>query len=526
MLVTGQGHTINEVFAVAVANERVELDAGQLKKVRATYERVQEWGQQSYPIYGVNTGFGELINFIVPPRYKSDLQRHLLLSHAAGGGPVFAPDVVRAMMLARINCHMKGHSGVSPRAVEMIAELLNLGLTPRIPEQGSLGASGDLATMSHLALPLIGYGHLRKGDGEFRPAADVLAEVGMEPLELGYKEALSLINGTSGMTGAAALALVKAYRLARLSLVASADVVQALHGSTRPFAHEGHELKNHRGQILVAEVMRELLAGSERTREHADIMKAISERVGGDDVADSGIHLQSAYSLRCIPQVIGPVIETLDFCKRIVEEELNSCNDNPLFFDRPENSFHGANFHGQYVAMACDYLNIALAEIGVLVERQLNRLVDPHLNGHLSPFLASGEPGLFSGYEGGQYLATSIASENLDLAAPASIKSLPSNGQNQDIVSMGLIAARKSLRLADNIENIMAVMLGACHQAAHLKDVGEYSPLTRRFHQMLAELVPVYRDDSPLCDIIATVREFLGSGRVTAYLDEHVVLAR
>jgi histidine ammonia-lyase len=273
-------------------------------------------------------------------------------------------------------------------------------------------------------------------------------------------------------------------------------------------------------------VIRKLLAGSTRTREHADIMKAISERSAGDQVTDSGIHLQNAYSLRCIPQVIGPVLETLDFCKRIVEEELNSCNDNPIFFDRPENSFHGANFHGQYVAMACDYLNIALAEIGVLVERQLNRLVDPHLNGHLPPFLASGEPGLFSGYEGGQYLATSIASENLDLAAPASIKSIPSNGQNQDIVSMGLIAARRSLRLTENVENIMAVMLGACFQAAHLKDAGEYSAATRKFHQLLAELVPVYRDDSPLSDVIAAVRGLLGSEQVTAYLDEHVDLAR
>ncbi len=523
MIVSGENHTVFQVYDVAVNREPVELDPRRLKEVEKTFAKVQVWGTDSYPIYGVNTGFGHLINFIVPPKYKSELQRNLLLSHAAGGGKTFPDEVVRAMMVTRMNCHMKAHSGVSPKAVGMMAEMLNRGLHPVVPEQGSLGASGDLATLSHLALPLIGCGLLR-ANGEARPAAEVLAENGMEPLELGYKEALALINGTSGMTGAAALALVRAGKLLQLALVATADIVQALHGSTRPFDHRGHALKNHRGQIHIAGVLRRLLSGSERTREHADIMEAIRRNVSQEDVSDAGIFLQNAYSMRCIPQVLGPVLETFDFCRRIVEEELNSCNDNPLFFDRPEESFHGGNFHGQYVAMACDYLNIAITEIGVLLERQLNRLVDPHLNAHLPPFLAKGEAGLFSGYEGGQYLATSIASENLDLAAPSSIKSIPSNGSNQDIVSMGLIAARKSLRLTEHIETMLAVTFGACIQATHLNDGGEYSPSIQAFHRILRQAAPLYRDDLPLAEVIEAVRVLLRSEEVDLYLAEHVDL--
>jgi len=523
MIFSGENHTVSEVYDVAVNLEPVELDARKIKEVEDTFVRVQAWGTESFPIYGVNTGFGHLINFIVPPRYKSELQRNLLLSHLVGSGALFPDEVVRAMMVARLNCHLKAHSGVSPQAVHMMAEFLNRRLHPVVPEQGSLGASGDLATLAHLALPLIGHGAFRV-DGEIRPAAQVLAEHGMVPLELGYKEALALINGTSGMTGAAALALVRAAKLVQLALVATADIVQALHGSTRPFDHRGHALKNHRGQILVAGILRHLLSGSGRTREHADIMDAIRRKASEHDVSDAGIFLQNAYSMRCIPQVLGPVVETLDFCRRIVEEELNSCNDNPLFFGRPEDSFHGGNFHGQYVAMACDYMNIAITEIGVLLERQLNRLVDPHLNAHLPPFLAHGEAGLFSGYEGGQYLATSIASENLDLAAPASIKSIPSNGSNQDIVSMGLIAARKSLRLTEHVETMLAVTFGACIQATHLNDAGDYSPSVRKFHHLLRQAAPLYRDDEPLAEVIGRIRTLLRSPAVDDYLDEQVDL--
>ena len=522
MIVRGHSLSVSDVVSVARDRETVHLHPPSLSQVRCTSELVQRWGEEKQPIYGVNTGFGELVHIIIPPECKSALQRNLLLSHAAGFGPYFSDEASRAIMVVRLNCLMKGHSGVSPEAVELISEFLNRGIHPIIPEQGSLGASGDLAPLSHMALPLIGEGEVRV-DGEIRPSSAVLAEFGLTPLSLGFKEALSLVNGTSAMTGVACLALTKAFDLLCTAVVASAAVVQCLEGSSRAFEDSGHALKNHAGQIEIARALRQLLTGTSLTREHTEIMKAIQARVAASEsVVNSDVYIQNAYSLRCIPQILGPVLDTLQFCEGIILEEVNSANDNPLFFDGAEATFHGGNFHGQYVAMACDYLNVAVAEIGVLAERQLNRLVDPHLNGRLPEFLAMGSPGLFCGYEGGQYLATSIVSENFDLAAPSSIKSIPSNGSNQDVVSMGLISARKSISLCENVSTILAVLIAACQQAQYLLGPERFSPTVRDLHQALAAEVPPYRDDVPVRRHIVKVREHLASKSFRSWLQMSV----
>nr|B8ZV93.1 RecName: Full=Tyrosine 2,3-aminomutase; Short=MfTAM; AltName: Full=Tyrosine ammonia-lyase [Myxococcus fulvus]CAR79033.1 tyrosine 2,3-aminomutase [Myxococcus fulvus Mx f65] len=498
-----------DIYAVAVGRVGVELDAAQLERVRATHLRVQGWGMEKYPMYGVNTGFGELINVIIPPQFKSDLQHNLLRSHAAGGGEPFPDEVVRAIMTVRINCLMKGYSGISPEALQLLATMLNRGIHPVIPMQGSLGASGDLAPLSHMALPLIGDGHVRK-NGVTRPTMEVFQEEGLTPLKLGFKEGLALVNGTSAMTGAASLALYRARHLLRLSLLASADIVQAMNASTRPFSHTGNALKNHPGQVVIARLMRDLTQGTGLMRDHQDIMRAISERTShSNDVEETEIYLQNAYSLRCMPQVLGVVLETLQMCQRFIEEEANSVNDNPVILDTPAETYHGANFHGQYVAMACDYLSIAVAEMGVLAERQLNRLLDPHINKPLPGFLAHAKTGLFCGFEGGQYLATSIASENLDLAAPSSIKSIPSNGQNQDIVSMGLIAARKTLALCENVGTILSVLMAALNQASHFTEAAKYSAPIRSIHEKLGKVAPRYEDERPMSTVIAQVRGVL-----------------
>ena len=524
MKLTGSQLLVRDVHEVSVRGIVVDLDPDQLARVAACYDRTQHWGEARHPTYGVNTGFGELVPVTIPRQHKRDLQEHLLRSHAAGSGEPFADDVVRAIMLARLNCLMKGYSGVSVATVTLLREFLNRGLHPVIPQQGSLGASGDLAPLSHMALPLIGEGWLRK-EGRVRPSHEVLVEEGLPSLTLGFKEGLALINGTSAMTGAASIAIARAIRLVKLAVFATADFVQCLQGSTAPFAEHGHVLKNHGGQMVVAHELRRLLAGSGLTRDHVELMRLITERVGdSDDIVDTGIYLQNAYTLRAVPQILGPIVETLEFARRIVEEELNSSNDNPLMFDVPERTFHGANFHGQYVAMACDYLNIALAEIGVLAERQLDRLVDPNLNGALPPFLAEDRSGLFCGFEGGQYLATSIAAENLDLAAPSSIKSIPSNGANQDVVSMGTTSARKSLQLCENVGTIVSTLVAACNQAAAIIGPERFSPLVRAFHAELAPRAPVYRDDRPLFELLTAVREFIASEWAQEYLDRHVDL--
>ncbi|MCI0491097.1 MAG: tyrosine 2,3-aminomutase [Blastocatellia bacterium] len=518
MIINGKDMTIATLFEVAVNKEPVELDKEMLDKVKQTYDRVQEWGAEKHPVYGVNTGFGELAHIIIPPDYKSELQYNLLRSHAAGGGRHFPDEIVRAIMTARLNCLIRGYSGVSVQALQLLAEFLNRGIHPLIPEQGSLGASGDLAPLSHMSLPLIGDGLVRM-DGQVRRSGEVLEEHGLKPVKPGFKEALALVNGTSAMTGAASIALRNAYRLLKIALLASADFVQCLRASTRAFDPRGHELRNHLGQIIIARELRRCIASSGLTQQHAELMNSISKNASGStEVLDAAVFLQHAYSLRCIPQILGPVLDTLNYASKVVEEELNSCNDNPLFFETPEETFHGGNFHGQYVAMSCDILNIALTEVGVLAERQLNRLLDPHLNGDLPPFLASGDFGLFCGFEGAQYLATSIASENLDIAAPASIKSIPSNGSNQDVVSMGLIAARKSLQLCDNVTTILAVLIAACHQASHFIGQEKFNNLSRDLHQELSKEASLYTDALPISEIIARAREFILSNRISSLI--------
>lgn len=524
--INGEGLSIHDVYKVAEHGERIDLDPTALRRVSRTYERVQEWGAAGHPIYGVNTGFGELVSMIIPARFKSQLQANLLRSHAAGGGPRFPTQIVRAIMLARLNCVMKGYSGTSPHAAQLLRVFLNQRLHPVIPQQGSLGASGDLAPLSHMALPMIGEG-LLEHNGQVKPAAEMLYGQGIEPVDLGYKEALSFINGTSAMTGLACLALVRAERILQLAIIAAADYVQCLGASTRAFNARGHELRNQTGQVRVAAVMRKLLSGSELPAEHAAIMQAIVARIEkapGGVVVDSGIFLQNAYSLRAIPQILGPVFDTLCFCRDIVEREVNSCNDNPLFFDTAEETFHGANFHGQYVGMACDFLNIALTEIGVLAERQVDRLLDPKLNNKLPAFLADLASGLHCGFEGAQYLATSIASENLSIASPSSVMSIPSNGSNQDVVSMGLIAARKSWQLCDNLTSILSVHLAACVQASHFIGEERFSPPIRMLHDALSRYVPRYRDDVPVADVIDGVRGFIGGNEVSDLLEAQVGL--
>jgi histidine ammonia-lyase/tyrosine ammonia-lyase len=502
-----------------VHGEPIKIDDTQLKMVEETCERVRGWGADGHPIYGVTTGFGEMVYMSIPAKFETELQENLLRSHAAGGGPLFPDEVVRAMMLSRLNCLTKGHSGINADALRLMGEFLNRGIHPVVPQQGSLGASGDLAPLSHLALPLIGAGRVRYR-GEIRESAPVLAEEGLGPVRLGYKDGLALINGTSGMTGAACLALVRAERLLRLALWTSAAFIQVMRGSTRAYEKRGHVLKNHRGQTAVATAISDLLTGSDLTRDHAEIMRMISAANGsGSEVVQVEEYLQNAYSLRCVPQILGPVVDAVRFCRGIVEEELNSCNDNPLIFETPETVFHGGHFHGQYVAMFSDFLNIAVTEVGVLAERQLNRLLDPHLNKAYPAFFALGEEGLYCGLEGAQYLATSIASENLDLAAPASVKTIPSNGQNQDVVSMGLIAARKSLRLVENVDTIVSVLAAACYQAAAMTGIDRFSPGTRGLLELIEGKVPVYRDDEGIAaDFLTAIRETMHTGEADQLL--------
>jgi histidine ammonia-lyase len=395
--------------------------------------------------------------------------------------------------------------------LERLELYLNQGVTPAIPEIGSLGASGDLATLAHVASTVIGEGYVLR-DGRPVETGPVLREMGIEPLELRFKEGLALINGTSGMTGLGSLVLARAMDQVRQAEIVTAVIVETMQGSTSPFQPEGHDVaRPHQGQMDTAANMRALMQGSRLTLEHAELRRQAQEQRSGSNVQRTEVYLQKAYTLRAIPQVVGAVRDTLYHAIRTLEIELNSSNDNPLFFEGKE-VFHGANFHGQPVAFAMDYVTIALTQLGVFSERRSNRLFNRHLSVGLPEFLVANEPGLNSGFAGAQYPATALVAENRTIG-PASTQSIPSNGDNQDVVSMGLISARNARRVLINNYRILAVEYLAAAQAVDLS--GRYerlSPAGQAMHDKLRSLVPMLERDRYMSDDIETVAAALSRG--------------
>lgn len=484
-------------------------------KSRVQFEKIVEEGA---PIYGVTTGYGEMIYMQVDKSKEVELQTNLVRSHSSGVGPLFAEDEARAIMAARLNALSKGYSAVRPELLERLALYLNENITPAIPEIGSLGASGDLAPLSHIAGTLIGEGYVLQ-DGKRRPTAEVLAEKGIEPLQLRFKEGLALINGTSAMTGLGSLVVSRALDQVRQAEIGTALVLEALQGSTSPFQAEGHDIaRPHQGQIDTAANMRALLAGSGLMVEHAELRRQAQEQRSGDGVSRTEVYLQKAYTLRAIPQVVGAVRDTLYHAVSTLTTELNSSNDNPLFFDGKE-VFHGANFHGQPIAFAMDFVMLALTQLGVFSERRTNRLLNRHLSDGLPEFLVANDPGLNSGFAGAQYPATALVAENRTIG-PASTQSVPSNGDNQDVVSMGLIATRNARRVLSNNTRILAVEFLAAAQAVDLS--GRYaklSPTGKATYDQIRSLVPTLTEDRYMSDDIELVAAALSRGEFLAAAD-------
>ncbi|MHB8399183.1 MAG: histidine ammonia-lyase [Candidatus Limnocylindrales bacterium] len=459
VVLTGADLTIAAVEAVARHGAHATLDADarvRMAEARAVIERLVAEGAV---VYGVTTGFGDLATTFIPPADVGRLQRNLLMSHAAGVGPPFPREIVRAMLLLRANTLALGHSGCRPEIVDRLLAMLDAGIHPVVPEQGSLGASGDLAPLAHLALPLIG-----RGEVEFRdqrlPALLALQEAGLEPLELEAKEGLALLNGTQMMSAIGALLLADADRLMRTASVAAAMSVEALLGTDVAFAAAYQLARPHPGQIAVAAELRHLLRGSTlQTSHHGDRHK-----------------VQDPYSLRCVPQVHGAVRDMLDHLRRVLDIELNSATDNPLVFPGGGVAdptaiatggglvISGGNFHGEPVALALDAAKLAIAELGSISERRTALLVDPRLNGGLPAFLAA-DPGTNSGLMILQYTAAALASENKVLVHPASADSIPTSANQEDHVSMGSIAARHARTVLGHVEHILAIELICAAQA-------------------------------------------------------------
>jgi len=445
------GVSFADVVAVARGSEVVELSAEALAAMERSAAVVAGLAASDEPAYGISTGFGSLALVSIPADARVELQRALVRSHAAGMGPPIEREVVRAMMLLRARTLAMGYSGARPVVAERILALLAAGITPVVPEYGSLGASGDLAPLAHCALVLIGEGEVFDADGRRVPSSEALGAAGIEPLELTVKEGLALINGTDGMLGMLVLACADLWGLFRVADVAAAMSVEALLGTDRAFAEDLIALRPQPGQVASAANLRSLLAGSSIVASH---------RYGDPRVQD-------AYSLRCAPQVIGAGRDALDFARGVAGVELRSAIDNPMVL--PDGRVESCgNFHGAPVGTACDYLAVAAAEVGAIAERRTDRLLDAARSHGLPPFLAA-NPGVDSGMMLAGYTQAALVAENRRLAAPASVDSLPTSAMQEDHVSMGWGAARKLRVSVGNLTRIIAVELTCAARALDLR---------------------------------------------------------
>ncbi len=454
VILDGGALTIEQVIAVARRGTQVGLEEGAMARVRASRTWIEETSRaDGLTVYGVNTGFGSLAEVRIPPKDVATLTRNLILSHSVGVGAPLPEEAVRATMLIRANTLVKGYSGICPETLETLVEMLKRGVHPLIPEKGSVGASGDLAPLSHLALTLIGEGEAIY-QGRCLPGAEAMRLAGLGPVKLAAKEGLALNNGTTVTAALACLALADAENLvdhAEIALALSMEAVQAV---SRAFDTRLHAARNHRGQQRSAANVRRLITGSE--------------------LIDSTPRVQDAYSLRCAPQVLGAVRDTLAFVRTTVENEINAATDNPLIFldePSPNKAFSGGNFHGEPLALAMDFLGIAVAEVGNIAERRIFRLLDGNLNSGLPPTLTH-DSGLQSGLMMAQYTAAALVSDNKTLAHPDSVDSIPTSANQEDHVSMSTNAARHAQEIVWNTERIVAIEMLCAAQALELRTAG------------------------------------------------------
>lgn len=499
MELDGRSLKLEDVVRVARHSDtRVSLAPGALAALDASRRAVDEAIAAGQVLYGVNTGFGKLANVRIAPGQLEQLQLNLIRSHAAGVGEPLDPEVVRAMTLLRANVLLRPTSGVRSALPEALIALLNAGIVPIVPAQGSVGASGDLAPLAHLALALLGEGDVLSPDGSRLPAAEALRAAGLRPVRLAPKEGLAFINGTQAQTAILVLLVHDAEILWRTSVAAAAMSLEGLRGTPVPLDPRIHEQRPHPGQELAARTMLALLADSEIRESHRD----------------NDPRIQDAYSLRCSPQVLGPVADAIAYARRTVEIELNASTDNPLVFG-PGEILSGGNFHGQPVAQALDFLAIALVTLQALAERRIERLVNPDLSQGLPAFLTR-VPGLASGYMMVQITAASLVAESRTLAYPASIGSIPTDANQEDFVPMGMAAAYKARRILDNARRVVAAELLCGAQALEflrpLKAGRGVERLYERVRQ--GELgVPRLEEDRPVGRDIETVAQALAQGR-------------
>jgi histidine ammonia-lyase len=498
--IEGESLTIEDTVAVARGNVEVTLSEKAKEKVRKSRKTLEQLVRAKKIIYGVTTGFGALGNVVISSKDVKKLQVNLIRSHSACVGKPIEKEIIRTLMLLRANTLAKGYSGIKLKTLQLLIQMLNKGVHPVIPEKGSVGASGDLGPLSHMTLVMIGEGEAEY-KGKVMSGSEALKKAGLQPVQLDFKEGVALNNGTQMMTAIAALVVFDMKKLLKTAEIAAALSLEALNGISDAFDERIHKVRPHKGQIAIAQNIRQLTMGSSLILSSVEAVR-------------KGLHPQDPYCLRCTPQVLGAVHDALAYVQSVVEVEINSATDNPLVFSDNNTCLSGGNFHGQPIAVATDFLSTALTVMGSISERRTARLIDENLNRGLPQFLAhrNVKKGLHNGLMYAQYVAAALTSENKTLAHPASVDSIPTSANFEDFVSMGPIAARKAKEILENVDNIVAIELLCAAQAVDFRGSEKLGRGTKAAYDLLRKHVPVLREDRVLSKDIQILKTTVHNG--------------
>ncbi len=495
--------TAEDFYKLLYEGEKIGISEEVISRVQSSFDFLQSFSKDKI-IYGINTGLGPMAQYRIEEADQKELQYNLIRSHSAGTGDTIPGICVKSLMIARLITFLQGNSGVHPDIIHLLKEMINRDIYPVIYEHGGVGASGDLVQLSHLGLALIGEGEVIY-NGETRPTEEVFEEHSLQPLKMYIREGLGIINGTSGMSGIGVVNLLQARNILHWSVIIACLINEIVESYDDHFSFELNQVKSHEGQRTVSRWMRDILSDSKLIRRRSEHL--YNNHIGPGVLNDK---VQEYYSVRCIPQILGPVLDTLNHAEAVVLNEINSVDDNPIIDQENENVFHGGNFHGDYVAIEMDKLKIAISKLSMLAERQLNFLLNSRLNGRLPPFVNLGKLGLNFGMQGIQFTATSTVAENQTLSFPAYIHSISCNNDNQDIVSMGATAALIAKKVIENTYEVVAIELIAVLQAVdYLEIEKKLSTFNRSLFKELREIIPKFIGDHVMSDKISRVKDHL-----------------
>lgn len=498
--------TFEQIEAILYNDEKITISGQMRQNVLDSYAFLEEFSKDKV-IYGINTGFGPMAQWKIEDKDLNALQYNIIRSHSTGAGERLPDICVKAAMLSRLMTFLQGHSGVNVRLTDLLVEFINKDIYPVIPRHGSVGASGDLVQLAHLALALIGEGEVSY-KGKIRPTKNVLAENGIEPLRMYIREGLAVTNGTAVMTGIGTVNQIVAERLLDWAILQSVMVNEIVSSYDDFMSEVLNGLKSHRGQNEVASIMRGYAEGSRMLKKRqAELYHKRDEQVFNQKV-------QPYYSLRCVPQILGPVYDEIQGAREVLENEINAVDDNPVVDKHTRNVYHGGNFHGDYVSYEMDKLKIAVTKMTMLVERQMNYLFHDRINGILPPFLNLGVLGLNYGMQACQFTATSTTAECQTLSNPMYVHSIPNNNDNQDVVSMGTNSALLCGMVVENCSQVMAIHMMALAQAVDcLKIADKLSPASRKLYDKVRGVLPTFVEDTPKYEEIKALQAILVNGR-------------